>query len=35
VKADKVNAESKDGALHVRLPKDESAKPKSSEIQVS
>jgi HSP20 family protein len=35
VKADKVSAEFKDGVLHVRLPKDESAKPKSVEIKVS
>jgi HSP20 family protein len=35
VKADKVNAEFKDGMLHVRLPKDESAKSKSVEIKVT
>jgi len=35
VKADKVSAEFKDGVLHVRLPKDESAKPKSIEIKVA
>jgi len=34
VKADKVSAEFKDGVLHVRLPKDESARPKSVEIKV-
>ena len=35
LKADKVSAESKDGALHVRLPKDESAEPESAEITVT
>ncbi len=35
VKAEKVSAEFKDGILHVRLPKDESAKPKSIEIKVA
>jgi HSP20 family protein len=35
VKAEKVNAEFKDGVLNVRLPKDESAKPKSIEVKVS
>jgi HSP20 family protein len=34
VKADMVSAEFKDGLLHVRLPKDESAKPKAVEIKV-
>jgi HSP20 family protein len=35
VKSDKVSAEFKDGLLHVRLPKDENAKPKSIAIKVS
>jgi HSP20 family protein len=35
VKADKVSAEFKDGLLHVRMPKDESAKPKSIAIKVA
>ena len=34
VKADKVCAEFKDGMLHVRLPKDESAMPKSIAVKV-
>ena len=34
VKADKVAAEFKDGLLHVRLPKDESAKPKNIAVNV-
>jgi HSP20 family protein len=34
VKADKVSAEFKDGLLHVRLPKDESAKPKTIAVKV-
>ena len=34
VKADKVGAEFKDGVLHVRLPKDESAKPKNIAVKV-
>ncbi|MCF7821717.1 MAG: Hsp20/alpha crystallin family protein [Mariprofundaceae bacterium] len=33
IEADKVNAEMKEGVLHVRLPKRESAKPKAIEIQ--
>jgi HSP20 family protein len=35
VKADKVSAEFKDGVLNVRIPKDESAKPKAIEIKVA
>ncbi len=35
VKAEKVAADFKDGVLHVRLPKDENAKPKAIEIKVS
>ncbi len=35
VKADKVTAEFKDGVLSVRLPKDESAKPKTIEVKVN
>jgi HSP20 family protein len=34
VKADKVAAEFKDGVLHVRIPKDESAKPKSVAVKI-
>ena len=34
VKADKVTADFKDGVLHVCLPKDERAKPKTVEIKV-
>ena len=34
-KEEKVSAESKSGALHLRLPKDESAEPKSAEITVT
>ena len=34
VKADKVAAEFKDGLLHVRLPKDESAKPKNIAVNL-
>jgi len=35
VKADKVCADFKDGVLHVHLPKDESAKPKSIAVKVA
>ena len=35
IKAELVAAEFKDGMLHVHLPKDESAKPKSIEVKVA